>query len=29
MDDDIPFISDCDSFDMQPAGARKMRRYHY
>ncbi|MBA3622914.1 MAG: single-stranded DNA-binding protein [Methylibium sp.] len=29
MDDDIPFISACDSFDMAPAGARKMRRYYY
>lgn len=27
--DGIPFASSCDSFDMEPAGARKMRRYHY
>lgn len=26
---DIPFVSACDSFDMAPAGSRKMRRYHF
>jgi hypothetical protein len=29
IDDGIPFASSCDSFDMEPAGARKMSRYHY
>lgn len=29
MDDEIPFVSGSEAFDMAPAGARKMRRYHY